>query len=63
MLEINKLAGYFLPCKITVYRDKGKIKVGMPKPSVLLRSLNNEELNTISDEIERRLMSAIQKSI
>ncbi|MCK0470460.1 DUF302 domain-containing protein [Halalkalibacter sp. APA_J-10(15)] len=63
MLEINKLSGYFLPCKITVYRDGDRIKVGMPKPSVLLRSLKNEELNAVSDEIESRLMSAIQKSI
>ncbi|RID82800.1 DUF302 domain-containing protein [Mesobacillus zeae] len=43
------LVGYFLPCKIVVYEDNGKTKIGMPKPTVLMAML----------DIEKRLIGCI----
>ena len=31
ILSRNKMAGYFLPCKIVVYDDGGTTKIGLPK--------------------------------
>ncbi|ARK30666.1 DUF302 domain-containing protein [Halalkalibacter krulwichiae] len=63
VLDKNKMVGYFLPCKIVVYTDQGKTKIGMPKPSALIQNVNDEKLNEIALDIEKRLMSAIDKSI
>ncbi len=63
VLDKNKMVGYFLPCKIVVYNEKGKTKIGMPKPSSLIKYVNDEDLNGIAADIEKRLISAIDKSI
>ncbi|SHN36031.1 DUF302 domain-containing protein [Gracilibacillus kekensis] len=63
VLKKNQLVGYFLPCKIVVFDDKGKIKVGLPKPSVMIDLVEDEELKEIAIDIEKRLISAIDKSI
>ncbi|OLO28508.1 hypothetical protein BTR23_17360 [Alkalihalophilus pseudofirmus] len=63
VLDKNKMVGYFLPCKIVVYTDQGKTKIGMPKPTALIQYVNNAELNEIAADIEKRLISAIDQSI
>jgi uncharacterized protein (DUF302 family) len=63
MLEINKMVGYFMPCKIVVYSDQGKTKIGMPKLTSLVELLNDDKLNVVALDIERRLVSVIDKSI
>ncbi|KGA96702.1 hypothetical protein AJ85_01515 [Alkalihalobacillus alcalophilus ATCC 27647 = CGMCC 1.3604] len=63
VLDRNKMVGYFLPCKIVVYNDNGKTKIGMPKPTSLIQYVNDEDLNGIAADIEKRLISAIDKSI
>lgn len=35
-LNENEMAGYFLPCKIVVFEDHGKTKMGMPNQQHLL---------------------------
>jgi len=62
VLSENNLVGYFLPCKITVYEDQGKIKIGLPKPTALVSMLNNDELNVIAMEIEETLIHVLEKS-
>lgn len=63
VLEQNKMVGYFLPCKIVVYSDQGKTKIGMPKPSSFMTILGDEKLSEIGLDVERRLISAIDNSI
>lgn len=63
VLDRNKMVGYCLPCKIVVYNDNGKTKIGMPKPTSLIQYVNDEDLNGIAADIEKRLISAIDKSI
>ena len=63
VLTENEMAGYFLPCKIVVYDDKGKTKIGMPRPTSLIGLLHNEKLQSFAKDIEDRLISCIDKSI
>lgn len=63
ILRENKMVGYFLPCKIVVYEDEGKVKVGMPKPSTLIKLADEETLTEIAEDVEHRLQVAIEKAI
>ncbi|MDE5413489.1 DUF302 domain-containing protein [Alkalihalobacterium chitinilyticum] len=63
VLDNNKLVGYFLPCKIVVYTEDQKTKIGMPKPTALIQTVNDIELNQIAQDIEERLIASIDKSI
>ncbi|WP_310358776.1 DUF302 domain-containing protein [Neobacillus drentensis] len=63
VLNENEMAGYFLPCKIVVYEDSGRTKIGMPKPSALISLLNDEKMKQFAQDIENRLISCIDKSI
>ncbi len=46
-----------------VYSEQGKTNIGMPKPSALIQNVNDEQLSKIALDIEKRLKSAIDKSI
>lgn len=63
VLNENQMAGYFLPCKIVVYEDDGKTKIGMPKPSVLISLLNDDKLQGFAKDIEVRLINCIKNSV
>ncbi|TSI09711.1 DUF302 domain-containing protein [Lysinibacillus sp. BW-2-10] len=62
VLEHNPLVGYFLPCKITVYEDEGKTKIGLPKPTAMISLLNDAELISIAENIEAVLIDVLEKS-
>lgn len=59
----NQLVGYFLPCKIVVYEDNGKTMIGMPKPSSLISMLEDDTIKELAIDIEKRLITCIDKSI
>ena len=63
VLSENEMAGYFLPCKIVVYEDNGKTKIGMPKPTALISLLHDEKLTQFAKDIEDRLIKCISESI
>ena len=63
VLTQNTMVGYFLPCKIVVYEDAGKTKIGMPKPTALIDMVNDEALKDLAGDIEKRLMNCIDKSV
>ena len=65
VLSENDLAGYFLPCKIAVYEHEGRTKIGLPRPSALIGMVENESfesLRGIAQDVEKRLISCIEKS-
>ncbi len=62
VLHEDKLVGYFLPCKIVVFDDNGQTNIGMPKPTTLLSLTGQDKLNEIGYDIEKRLISCIEKS-
>lgn len=59
----NQLVGYFLPCKIVVYEDNGKTMIGMPKPSSLISMLEDDKIKELAIDIEKRLITCIDRSI
>ncbi|OIK15868.1 hypothetical protein BIV60_07820 [Bacillus sp. MUM 116] len=63
VLNENELAGYFLPCKIVVYVDHEKTKIGMLKPTALISLLNDEKMSQFAKDIEDRLISCIKGCI
>jgi len=63
ILNENLLVGYFLPCKIVVYSDNGQTKIGMPRPTALIKLVNNDEIIKLAKDIEDRLINCINKSI
>lgn len=62
VITANPMVGYFLPCKIVVYHEQGKVKIGMPKPTVLIDMVEGEELSNIAKDIEERLIACIDRS-
>jgi uncharacterized protein (DUF302 family) len=62
VLQESSLIGYFLPCKIVVYEEAGNTHIGLPKPTALVGMVDNPNLLAIAEEIEERLMGAINKS-
>lgn len=62
VLSHNSLVGYFLPCKITIYEEEGKTKIGLPKPTAMIGLLNDSELENIAQEIEKVLIGVLEKS-
>jgi uncharacterized protein (DUF302 family) len=65
VLSQNKMIGYFLPCKIVVFTEEGKTKLGMPKPSFLINAVieDDESLMEMANDIEQRLIACLDKSI
>ncbi|WP_061810147.1 DUF302 domain-containing protein [Rossellomorea vietnamensis] len=60
VLEESMLVSYFLPCKVTVYTEKGTTKIGMAKPSKLIEMVDNDELKRLALDIENRLMGCLE---
>ncbi|WP_138417376.1 DUF302 domain-containing protein [Aquibacillus sediminis] len=63
VLSENLMVGYFLPCKIVVYEDQGKTKIGLPKPTALIQMVEDESIKDFATDIENRLIQAIDQSI
>lgn len=66
VLSEHILAGYFLPCKIAVYQEKGKTKIGMPRPTSLIGMVEKdsfEQLFEIAQDVENRLTACLDKSV
>ncbi|GGC81792.1 hypothetical protein GCM10007216_10410 [Thalassobacillus devorans] len=62
VLEKNELVSYFLPCKIVVHESDGMTKIGMPKPTKLIEFVEDQELNQIAEDIEQRMINAINEA-
>lgn len=63
VLSEDLMVGYFLPCKIVVYEENGNTKIGMPRPSALIEMVKNETVEEQAADIEKRMISCIDKTI
>ncbi|TVY00989.1 DUF302 domain-containing protein [Paenibacillus cremeus] len=65
VLSENSIIGYFLPCKIAIYDEDGKTKIGLPKPTALIGMVDSGSgsLQAIAEDVENRLISCIDKSV
>lgn len=62
VLSQNPLVSYFLPCKIVVYEDDGKTKIGVPRPTALIGNLNDDNLAPTAERIEQQMIEVLNKS-
>ncbi|MFK9120377.1 DUF302 domain-containing protein [Peribacillus frigoritolerans] len=62
VLEINKLVGYFLPCKVTVYENNGTTKIGLPRPTMMIEMIEDQDLNDIAKDIEETYIKLLDIS-
>lgn len=59
-LQSNINVGYFLPCKLVVYRQDEQTMIGMVRPSVMVNALNDAGLNGFAEQVEQELTKAIE---
>ena len=60
VLEDDMDMNMALPCRVSVYTDKGKTKIGMIKPTALLASLSqSESLKKVAEEVEEIIIQMI----
>lgn len=53
-----------LPCRISVYEENGKTRIGMIKPSALLGLLSESAaLATVADEVEQQTTRMIDEAV
>jgi uncharacterized protein (DUF302 family) len=60
-LETNASVGYFLPCKVVVYREGGRTHIGLPRPEALIALVGDARLADLATEVERVLIEAIDE--
>ncbi|MFF2458957.1 DUF302 domain-containing protein [Peribacillus simplex] len=63
VLSENQMVGYFLPCKIVVYEDGGKTKIGMPRPTSLIEMVSDSSIKGFAQDIEDRLIACIDRVV
>lgn len=52
-----------LPCRISVYEEGGKTKIGMVKPTALLASLSqSRKLMAVAEEVEQKIIQMIDEA-
>ncbi|MFZ1075808.1 MAG: DUF302 domain-containing protein [Nitrosotalea sp.] len=60
-LESNPEIGLLLPCTIAVYQKNNENWISLARPTSLLANINDRQLDKFGEEIEQKLVSAIQK--
>ena len=58
-LDAHKEVGLILPCKTTVYEDKGKVYVSLFKPTSAISILGFEDLDSLALMVEEELKEAL----
>ena len=61
-LESNPEIGLLLPCTIAVYQKNNENFISLAKPTALLANIPDNRLDKIGQEMEQKLVSAIQKA-
>ncbi|GGE04491.1 hypothetical protein GCM10011571_01880 [Marinithermofilum abyssi] len=64
VLSRNQKAGYFLPCKVVVYKEKetGKTHIGLTLPTALLALTGDEGLKPVAEDVEATMIRAIEEA-
>jgi uncharacterized protein (DUF302 family) len=62
-LKAHMDVGYFMPCKLAVYEDAGKVVIGMISLEAQIGMLGHGDLNSMAKEIQDRMNSAIDASV
>ncbi len=59
-LATDPRVGLFLPCRITVVEQNGKVKMMAVNPKRLSKIFNNTELNALCDEMTKRYLAIME---
>ncbi len=63
VLSQNMTANLALPCRISVYQEGGKTKIGMVKPTALLAIFPGAEaLKPVAEEVEQQTIKMIEEA-
>jgi cytochrome c oxidase cbb3-type subunit 3 len=62
-LKIDPRIGVFLPCRITVTRQNGRVQLQTVNPKILSRLFNNDELARACDEMTAMYRNVMEDSI
>jgi uncharacterized protein (DUF302 family) len=60
-LESNPEIGLLLPCTIAIYQKNNENFISLAKPTALLANIGDSQFNKLGQEMEQKLISAIQK--
>jgi uncharacterized protein (DUF302 family) len=60
-LESNPEIGLLLPCTIAIYQKNNERFISLAKPTALLANMRDNQLEKLGQEMEQKLVSAIQK--
>jgi uncharacterized protein (DUF302 family) len=63
VLTGNMRVNLALPCRISVYQDEGKTKIGMIRPTALLALFpGGTDVRTVAEDVERETMRMIDEA-
>ncbi len=62
VLEANLDISTALPCRVAIYKDKGKVTLSTIKPTALLSMFPNPELKTTAEEVEKEIMEMMKEA-
>ncbi len=64
VLTANMSVSTALPCRISVYEEDGKTRIGTLLPTALLRTFpGSEALQPVAEEVERAIKSMIDEAV
>jgi len=61
VLESNPEIGLLLPCTIAAYQKNNENWISLARPTSLLANINDRQLDKFGEEIEQKLVLAIQR--
>ncbi len=62
VLEANLDISTALPCRVAIYKDKGKVTLSTIKPTTLLSMFPNPELKSTAEEVEKEIIEMIKEA-
>ena len=61
-LAIDPRIGMFLPCRITIFEQDGKVKVMSVNPKILSALFNNSELTPFCEQMSRSYTAIMEEA-
>jgi uncharacterized protein (DUF302 family) len=62
VLEANIDISTALPCRVAIYKDKGRVTLSTIRPSELVSMFPNPELKSTAEEVEKEIMKMMQEA-
>jgi len=62
VLEANIDISTALPCRVAIYKDKGKVTLSTIKPTALVSMFPNPELKSTAEEVEKEIVKMMQEA-